>query len=107
MVVSFAARFMTFLGDVIIFRTITHINKICITLLVLLHSAHGDVVKLADLLIGSSWADYRYHTIAPQSIICVTPDIMKQTKCHQVDAVYTKLSAHVQSFLLPLTRGDI
>ena len=53
-VVGFTATFMTFPGDLIIFSTITHVNKIHIILLVLLHHAHGNVVELADLLITPS-----------------------------------------------------
>ena len=78
---------MTFPSDVITFRTIILVDKIFIILLVLLHHAHGDVVELTDLLITPS-GEWTPNTIAPQLIMCVTPDILKQTKWHQVDAVY-------------------
>ena len=52
---------MRFPCDVIVFRTITHFDKINIILLVLIHHAHGDVVELVDLLIAPSRADSRYY----------------------------------------------
>ena len=45
-------------------------------------------------------------TIALWLIRCVTPDILKQTKWHQVDAIYTKLSVQMFSST-SLVRGDI
>ena len=56
--------FMRFARDVIILRTITHVNKIHIIPLLLLHHAHGDVVELADLLIAPSRVDSRYYRSA-------------------------------------------
>ena len=94
MAVSVAAMFVNLPGDVISFRTITHFYKIVIILLVLLHHAHGDFVDVTDLLfIFSAWTQ---DTIALGFIICVKPEILKQTKWHQVEAGYPKLSAHVQ-----------
>ena len=61
MAVSVAATFMNFPGDVIIFRTITWVDKICKILLVLLHHAHGDVVEVTDFFIGPSGTDSRYY----------------------------------------------
>ena len=76
MVVGFTATFMTFPGDLIIFSTITHVNKIHIILLVLLHHAHGNVVELADLLITPS-NTRTPNTITPRMInyVCQTRHI--------------------------------
>ena len=60
MVLRGAVTFVNFPGEVISFRTITHVDKIVIILLVLLHRAHGDVVEVADLSIHLSGEDSRY-----------------------------------------------
>ena len=95
MAVSVDTTLMNYPGDVIIFRTITWVNKICIIRLVLLHHAHGDVVEVTDLFIGPSSTDSRYY--------CFAIDYMCYTRHSK--AGYPKLSVNVQSFLPSPLKG--